>query len=302
MVDALASAVLSGMVLPCRRSLPHASRARGVSYVTNIEERLPCLRGIGILAASPEHVLIAVAEALTEVTVEAGQTVFAKGELGDSLYIIADGEVGIFDGPLVLDHHRRGDVFGEMAVLDSQPRSATVVATTACRLYRLSSTAFRRLLSERSEVAEGVITVLCARQRDTNSDRSEDYEYICTVAMLTAAAHDLELGRFGPESLHAVVQRTDALGNLARVFQGMAREVQAREEALKQQVRELSIVIDTGSQDKAVAEIADTDFFRDLQRRARSIRGSRTFDDALQHAHREDSDHNAAESPAGDGN
>lgn len=248
----------------------------------NIEERLVCLRGVGILAATPEHVLVEMAEALTEVPVEAGKTVFSKGERGDSLYIIAEGKVGIFDGPLLLDHHYPGDVFGEMAVLDSQTRSATAVAAADCRLYRLSSTEFRRLLSERSEVAEGVITVLCQRLRDTDSHRSEDYEYIRMVEMITAAAHDLEICTFRAESLYEVTQRTDPLGHLARVFQRMAREVQAREEALKQMVRELRIEIDPALQAKQVEEIIDTDFFRNLQNRARTTRGSRTFEAAEQ--------------------
>jgi CRP-like cAMP-binding protein len=248
----------------------------------NIEERLICLRGVGILAATPEHVLAEMAEALTTVNLEAGATIFAKGDLGDSLYIIADGKVGIFDGPLLLDHSYPGDVFGEMAVLDSQTRSATAVAATACRLYRLSCTEFRRLLSERSEVAEGIITVLCQRLRDTDSDRSQDYAYIRMVEMITAAAHDLEICRFRPESIYEVTQRTDSLGHLARVFQRMAREVQAREDALKQLVRELRIEIDPALQAKQVDEIIDTDFFRNLQHRAKTTRGSRTFEKAPQ--------------------
>jgi len=250
--------------------------------MANIEERLICLRGIGILAATPEPVLVEMAEALTELTVEAGQIVFEKGGIGDSLYIIAEGKVGIYDGPLLLDHQYPGDVFGEMAILDSLTRSATAVAATSCRLYRLSSTEFRRLLSERSEVAEGVITVLCERLRDTNSDRSEDYEYIRMVQMITSAAHDLEICTFQPESLDEVTQRTDELGHLARVFQRMAREVQAREQALKQMVRDLRVEIDPALQAKQVDEIVDTDFFRNLQQRVRATRGSRTFDEAAQ--------------------
>jgi CRP-like cAMP-binding protein len=251
-------------------------------YMKDIGERLTCLRGIGILAGTPEHVLVEVAEALTAVTIEASQTIFAKGEMGDALYIIVDGKVGIFDGPLLLGSHYPGDVFGEMAVLDSQARSATAVATTTCRLYRLSKTAFRRLLRERHEVADGVIRVLCERLRDTNSDRSEDYEYIRMVEMITSAAHDLEVGAFHADSLSEVILRTDSLGHLARKFQQMAREVQAREEALKQQVRELRIEIDPALQAKEVSEIIDTDFFKNLQLQARSRRISRTIDDAVQ--------------------
>jgi CRP-like cAMP-binding protein len=234
----------------------------------NIEKRITWLHGVGILAGTPEHVLVQVAKALTEVSVEAGQTIFAKGEMGDSLYIIADGKVGIFNGPLLLAYHSPSEVFGEMAVLDSQTRCATAVATTDCRLYQLSNMAFRRLLREHSEVAEGVITVLCERLRDTNTDRSEDYEYIRMVGMITAAAHDLELGTFRPETLDEVTQRTDALGHLARKFEQMAREVQAREEALKQQVRELRIEIDPTLMQEDSDTIFTSDFFKRAQEAA----------------------------------
>ena len=243
----------------------------------DFEERLTCLRGIGILAATPEPVLVEVAGALCELRVKAGQTIFTKGEMGDSLYIIADGKVGIYDGQLLLGTHDQGNVFGEMAVLDAQSRSATATAASDCRLYRLGHEEFRRLLSERGEVAEGVITVLCQRLRGTNSQRYEDYEYLRLVALITSAAHDLEVGAFHPESLAEVTQRTDSLGHLARVFQKMGREVQAREEALKQQVRDLLIEIDPALQAKQVEEITDTDFFKNLQHRALSTRRARTL-------------------------
>jgi CRP-like cAMP-binding protein len=233
-----------------------------------IEKRMTLLHRVGILAGTPEHVLVEVAEALTEMMVDANQTIFAKGEMGDSLYIIADGKVGIFDGPLLLAYHYPSEVFGEMAVLDAQTRSATAVATTACQLYRFSNPAFRHLLHEHSEVAEGVIKVLCERLRGTNTGRSEDYEYIRMVEMVTSAAHDLEVGNFLPESLHEVMQRTDSLGHLARKFQQMAREVQAREEALKRQVRELRIEIDPTLMNEDSDKIFASDFFKRAQEMA----------------------------------
>jgi CRP-like cAMP-binding protein len=229
---------------------------------------MACLRRVGIFAATPEDVLVQVADALTPLTVEAGQTIFTKDEPGDSLYIIADGQVGISDGPLLLNYLYQGDVFGEMAILDAQTRSASATATTECRLYRLDQHAFRRMLSERGEVAEGVIAVLCRRLRGTNSVRAEDYEYLRLVAMIASAAQDLEAGRFRPESLDEVTERTDPLGRLARVFQQMGREVQSREEALKRQVRELRIEIDHAMQAQQVAEIVGSDYFRELQEKA----------------------------------
>jgi two-component system, cell cycle response regulator len=97
-------------------------------------------------------------------------------------------------------------------------------------------------------------------------------EYIEQVGFIAEAAAAVENGTFAPETLDAVAARADALGRLARVFRRMAREVIAREQALKQEVRQLRIEIDTGRAAARVAEITETDYFQDLQRRADELR------------------------------
>ena len=73
-------------------------------------------------------------------------------------------------------------------------------------------------------------------------------------------------------SLGPVAARDDALGRLARVFGRMADEVRAREERLRAEVRELRIEIDDARQARKVAEITQTDYFRDLRSRAGDLR------------------------------
>jgi DNA repair ATPase RecN len=82
----------------------------------------------------------------------------------------------------------------------------------------------------------------------------------------------VEAGEFEPESLADVARRTDGLGRLARVFQSMAREVYAREQRLRQQVQELRIELSEARQARQVAEITETDYFRQLQAEAQSLR------------------------------
>ena len=86
------------------------------------------------------------------------------------------------------------------------------------------------------------------------------------------AAAAVEENRFEPSSLNELAKRDDALGQLARVFQKMAREVRLREERLKQQVQELKIVLDESHQKKKVAEITETDYFKGLQSEADDLR------------------------------
>jgi two-component system, cell cycle response regulator len=105
--------------------------------------------------------------------------------------------------------------------------------------------------------------------------RDLELEYLEQVGRLTAAAAAVEAGGFEPESLDGVVARTDALGQLARVFQQMAREVRAREERLQRQVRELRIEVDEAKRAREVAEITGTEYFRNLQERAQQLRSER---------------------------
>ncbi len=110
--------------------------------------------------------------------------------------------------------------------------------------------------------------------------RDQEVEYLRHVARLTDAAATVETGTFDPTSLEEIGGRPDALGRLARVFQRMAREVHAREQRLTQQVYELRIEIDRTRAASQVAEITETDYFRDLQQRAGALRAKAANRDA----------------------
>jgi methyl-accepting chemotaxis protein len=92
------------------------------------------------------------------------------------------------------------------------------------------------------------------------------------VAQLTAAAADIEAEVFEVEKLAGVAQRPDELGQLASVFQRMAREVYAREQRLKQQVQQLRIEIDEVKKARQVAEITETEYFQYLREHAARMR------------------------------
>ena len=102
--------------------------------------------------------------------------------------------------------------------------------------------------------------------------RDAEVEYLRNVDRVTAAAAAVEAGEFDPEAIGQVAERQDELGQLARVFRRMAREVRAREQRLKQEVRQLRIEIDETRTARQVAEITETDYFRDLQKKADRLR------------------------------
>ena len=92
---------------------------------------------------------------------------------------------------------------------------------------------------------------------------------------VTNAAADVESGTFISGSLGDVAIRTDQLGQLARVFEAMVRQVEAREQKLKQQVKELTIEIDKVKQAQQVAQVVESESFQSLKDRAKRLRQAR---------------------------
>lgn len=239
-------------------------------------ESIQILKTISIFVETPDEALADVAALMDEVDARAGEVIFEKGDLGNSMYIIVDGRVRVHDGELTINFLGKQDVFGEMAALDPEARSATVTAVEDTRLFRISQAALYELMAKRTGVTHGIIHILCQRLRARTHEMAEDFKYMQQFAKVTSAAVAVEAGIYEPESLDEVAERTDALGQLARVFQRMAREVYSREQRLKQQVAELRIEIDEVKKARQVAEVTETEYFQDLRKQAQKLRASRS--------------------------
>ena len=87
--------------------------------------------------------------------------------------IIVDGKTRVHDGGRTLNYLGGGDVFGEMAVLDTEPRVASVTAVEDARLFRLDQEAFYELMDDQIEVARGIIHVLSQHLRARVRDLSD---------------------------------------------------------------------------------------------------------------------------------
>ena len=107
------------------------------------------LKRIAVLEAMDGDALTRLAAALEEKEYGDGQAVFAEGDPGDSMCFIVKGCIRIEKrtqaagaAPKTLAVLEAGDYFGEMALLDQKPRSASAVATGGVRILRLSKAAF----------------------------------------------------------------------------------------------------------------------------------------------------------------
>ena len=238
-------------------------------------DKLVILKSVNIFSAIPEEALVEAVALLEEVKVKSGQTIMEKGDHGSSMFIIADGKMLVHDGELTLNYLYRYDIFGEMAALDPQVRSASITAIENTTLYKLDQKDLLYLVETHSAVTRGIFHILSQRLRNVMQDRADDFDYIQQFERVIAAAVALETGAYKPQMIDEVTKRTDELGQLARVFQRMAREVEAREDRLKREVKELRIEIDKVKQARQVAEITDTEYFQELRSKVRQLRSER---------------------------
>ena len=233
------------------------------------------IRTVDIFTKTPEHAIDALAGLVRILNFGEGEVIFEKGDVGACMYIIVNGRVRVFDGEMVLNDLYSRDVFGEMAMLDAETRSASVRTVSDTTLLMLEQTPFYDFMAQHADVARGIIQVLSQRLRARMQDMMQDFLYIQQMQRLTSAAAALEDGFYEPESIAEVTARDDALGQLAGVFDRMAKEVVNREARLKKQVRELRIEIDNKKRAREVAEITESDYFKEIERKAKAARGGK---------------------------
>lgn len=128
-------------------------------------DKILLLKSVGLFQQSPLPLLSELSAQAEEVRVPAGRTFIQKGEWGDCLYLVAAGEAEAFDGEQHLGLLREKDVVGELAVLDAEPRSASVRAVSDLLLLRLDRGILNELLAEHTEIVQAIIRELARRIR-----------------------------------------------------------------------------------------------------------------------------------------
>jgi HEAT repeat protein len=128
-------------------------------------EKVLLLKGVSMFAATSEDTLADVASALEEMELRPGDLVFSKGDPGKSMYIVVSGRVRVFDGAKTINFLGEREIFGELALLDPEPRSASVESAEETRLFRLDRDTLFELMTDNVGVVSGIMQVLCRRLR-----------------------------------------------------------------------------------------------------------------------------------------
>jgi CRP-like cAMP-binding protein len=129
-------------------------------------EKVLFLKSIDLFSQIPGEDLAQVALIAVEEPKESGEVIFSEGDPGDALYLVLDGKVRVQQEEKLIAELSERTCFGEMDLLDSSPRSATVTAVSDTNLLKIARDEFHEILTEKPEIALGIIKVLSRRLRN----------------------------------------------------------------------------------------------------------------------------------------
>src|SRR5438477_9442249 len=120
----------------------------------DVAARAALLRSVPLFQDFPEADLASLADQCVERAIGAGSIIFNRGDPGSAMYVIVGGQVNIHlpdqgSRRMSLNDMARGEYFGEVALFDDLPRSASASATTEVILLELSRSALMRMLEDR---------------------------------------------------------------------------------------------------------------------------------------------------------
>lgn len=230
---------------------------------------LSFMKNIPMFNRLSDQALKGIGAALKTRTLAAGEILFNLGDLGDELFIVETGSLAIF----VPDAEKPGtespirifgpcEMFGEMALIDQQPRSLSARALEESQVLILTGNDFRDLLRDYPDIALQVMAGLSDRIRYTTDFLGEVQEWVKRVAE----------GKYHKEFKPSTNYNDRSMEELAAEFAQMAAQVQQREEELRQEIIKLQVKIDDEKRQRQVSEITGTDYFNALRSRAKELR------------------------------
>jgi CRP/FNR family transcriptional regulator, cyclic AMP receptor protein len=123
------------------------------------------LRQVPLFSACTNRELRTIAGVVKDVSHPKGTVIATEGDPGVGLFVIVDGDAEVTIGGRRMAILRRGDFFGEIALLDGGPRTATVTARSDMKLLGLTEWVFRGLLQEHPTIAVKTLESMAGRLR-----------------------------------------------------------------------------------------------------------------------------------------
>jgi CRP/FNR family cyclic AMP-dependent transcriptional regulator len=140
--------------------------------VATQSELVERLASVPMFSGCSKRELQAVAKTIRQIDHPAGTVIATEGEPGAGLFVIEEGDADVTIGGKRVNQLHTGDFFGEMALLDGGPRTATVTATTDIKLWALTEWVFRGLLVEHPTIALRTLEAMASRLRNATQTGS----------------------------------------------------------------------------------------------------------------------------------
>jgi CRP/FNR family cyclic AMP-dependent transcriptional regulator len=103
------------------------------------------------------------------IAIPAGQPLFRAGESGDVMYVLMEGSAAVIVGDVTVERAEPGAILGELALIESLPRSATVTAMTDCQFLPIGAKRFQFLVQQTPHFALHVMKIMADRLRRTDA-------------------------------------------------------------------------------------------------------------------------------------
>jgi CRP-like cAMP-binding protein len=212
---------------------------------------------------------------MEEVVLSDNQILFNQGDRGDAFYLVKEGKLKIFildsqHKSMVLNILSSGDTLGELALLDTQPRSAGAIAVGDCVLFRLDREKFLDQLEKSPDLMREMITLLISRIRYNT-------RYIMDLGQWARLIINGEYKEVLNKIEEVNIEEDQAIASVAESLKEMVQVIFEREEFLKQEVNRLKvqISIDQKQKEKDIKEITNSESFDNIIKTAERIRSSR---------------------------
>lgn len=136
-------------------------------------EAVAALEGVPLFSSLSKRQLKAIATTAADRTYKPGETIVKQGDKGIGFYLLLDGEAEVLRSGTKVAGLHQGQFFGEMALLDEQPRTAEVRATTGARCLVLSRWEFWGAVGDDPKVLRSLLTETVHRLRTSGAGLSE---------------------------------------------------------------------------------------------------------------------------------
>jgi CRP-like cAMP-binding protein len=128
-------------------------------------EKVILMQDIDIFINTSTEDLSYIASITDEIEVDEGQTIYAEGDISDSMYVIIEGRVRLQRAGQEILTAKSRDAFGSWALFDDEPRVTTATSLEKCHLLRLDKEDFYDLLADHSQITQGILKTFSTRLR-----------------------------------------------------------------------------------------------------------------------------------------